>query len=417
MKRLFIVSDMIDPAKGSEFRIALKPLEILKSEFCANFAKEITLIVPIRNENIDNLQLWLKEQGITNVIIKAVKFERQLENGNHKSKYEFIRDLITFYEQTRVLIPKNTEAANLIFKCGQVNWFFYILFLVFFKREKSEKIICAPVSGFSYINLSDCFGLPFRSKFYYRCYNGIIWIARKIFKYVFVPNEKYHFLFATYSDCKIFFPKKHQSRIYSEIDVSSGLYSDFGITNDDRYSEMLLGRKSLLWSGHLVQRKNPLLAVTIISNLLEMDEDLDVVFVGDGPLIKEVELAMATSGLTTNKRFTYMSKLPRPRFLELIKQVDFVLITSLREVNSLFFLEALAASRIIIALKNSGLRDFDLANVHLMDTKLIHSENGITAFVNRVMQEKSTNFRDTLKVLELRGELERNNVINLLESL
>ena len=112
-----------------------------------------------------------------------------------------------------------------------------------------------------------------------------------------------------------------------------------------------------------------------------------------------------------------MSKLPRPRFLELIKQVDFILITSLREVNSLFFLEALAASRIIIALKNSGLRDFDLANVHLIDTKLIHSENGITAFVNRVLQEKSTNFRDILKVLELRGELERNNVINLLESL
>ena len=131
MKKLFIVSDMIDPAKGSEFRIALKPLEILKSEFCANFAKEITLIVPTRNDNIENLQLWLKEQGITNVIIKAVKFERQLENGNHKSKYEFIRDLITFYEQTRVLIPKNTEAANLIFKCGQVNWFFYLLFLVF----------------------------------------------------------------------------------------------------------------------------------------------------------------------------------------------------------------------------------------------------------------------------------------------
>lgn len=408
---------MIDPAKGSEFRIALKPLEILKSESCANYAKEITLIVPIRNDNIENLRHWLMEQGIINVIIKAVKFERQLDNGNHKSKYEFIKDLIEFYKQSRVLIPKNTEDANVIFKCGQVNWFFYLLFLVFFKREKSENIICAPVSGFSYIKLHDCIGLPFRSKLYYRCYNGIIWIARKFFKHLFIPNKKYHFLFATYSDCKIFFPEKYMSRIYSEIDLHSGLYDDVGIANDDLNSEMIKGDKSLLWSGHLVQRKNPLLAVTIISKLLEMDKELDVVFVGEGPLNREVELAMAAFGLTTNERFTYMPKLPRPKFLQLIKQVDFVLITSLREVNSLFFLEALAVSKIVIALKNSGLKDFDLANVHLIDTKLIHSENGITAFVNRVLQEKSTNFMDTSKVLELRGKLERNNFINLLESL
>ena len=30
MKQLYIVSDMIDPSKGSEFRIALKPLLLLK---------------------------------------------------------------------------------------------------------------------------------------------------------------------------------------------------------------------------------------------------------------------------------------------------------------------------------------------------------------------------------------------------
>jgi hypothetical protein len=163
MKRLFIVSDMIDPSRGSEFRIALKPLLLLKDELL-RYDKNITLFVPVRNNNIENLKDWLKEEDILNVTVKAYKFQYQDDLGNHKNKYWFIKDLKAFYKHVRLSIPNTASESNVIFKSGQVNWFFYLLFLIFFKTQAKERVVCAPVSGFNYIKLSDCIGLSMHSK-------------------------------------------------------------------------------------------------------------------------------------------------------------------------------------------------------------------------------------------------------------
>jgi glycosyltransferase involved in cell wall biosynthesis len=415
MKQLYIVSDMIDPSKGSEFRIALKPLLLLKDELL-RYYKNITLFVPVRNNNIENLKDWFKEEGILNVTVKAYKFQYQDDLGNHKNKYWFIKDLKAFYKHVRLSIPNTASESNVIFKCGQVNWFFYLLFLVFFKIQTKERVVCAPISGFNYIKLSDCIGLSIQTKLYYRFYNLVIRFARTTFKTFYVFNKNYSFLFATKSDCQTFYSDNIDSKLYSEI--------EYNLTNRKELNENYVAKnrnisfpqdsKFMLWSGHLVHRKNPILALQIISRLLEINKDLTIFFVGDGPLVEDVKLVMNNSGLTFNDRFNYIPKLPRLEFLNLIKQINYVLITSLREVNSMFFLETLYENKFVFAIKNSGLQDFNLKNVSLIETKLFNTATKIAAFVNVSLQTPHVETSTSSESLKTRVVLEKRNLLKLL---
>jgi glycosyltransferase involved in cell wall biosynthesis len=418
MKRLFIVSDMIDPSRGSEFRIALKPLLLLKDELL-RYDKNITLFVPVRNNNIENLKDWLKEEDILNVTVKAYKFQYQDDLGNHKNKYWFIKDLKAFYKHVRLSIPNTASESNVIFKSGQVNWFFYLLFLIFFKTQAKERVVCAPVSGFNYIKLSDCIGLSMHSKLYYRFYNLVIWFARQIFKTFYIFNKNYSFLFATKSDCQNFYSNDSDSKLYSEIEHNITNKKELYGNSAGKNSHISFPQDSnvMLWSGHLVHRKNPILALQIITRLLEMNKNLTIFFVGEGPLDDDVKLLMNNSGLTINDRFNYIPKLPRLEFLQLIKQVNYVLITSLREVNSMFFLEALRENKFVFALKNSGLQDFNLKNVSLIETKLCNTATKIAAFVNASLQTPYVETLAASESLNTRVVLEKNNLLNLLDSL
>ncbi len=417
MKCLYIVSDMLDPLKGSEFRIALKPLVLLNGEL-SHFNSEIILFVPVRNNNIENLKIWLKEEGLLNVTVKVYKFKYQDHLGNHKNKFWFIRDLITFYKQVRLSIPNMSSDVNVIYKCGQVNWFFYLIFLMSFKRNKNESIVCAPISGFNYIKLADCIGLPNQSKFYYRFYNTIIYLARKVFKTFYVFNKNYKFLFATKSDCEVFYSDKIDSKLYSEIEYNlQAVPSRSGLAAKKENNTFPHNSKSMLWSGHLVPRKNPILALHIISSLLEQNKDLTIFYVGEGPLEVDVKSSITNLGLAINERFKRIPKLPRVEFLDLINHIDYVLITSLREVNSMFFLETLQRNKLVFALKNSGLQDFNLNNVFLIDTESLNIPNKIAAFINATLKSARPKAISSSESLKTRVVLEKTNLLKLLGSL
>jgi hypothetical protein len=123
---------------------------------------------------------------------------------------------------------------------------------------------------------------------------------------------------------------------------------------------------------------------------------------------------MNNSGLTFNDRFNYIPKLPRLEFLKLIKQVNYVLITSLREVNSMFFLETLRENKFVFALKNSGLQDFNLKNVSLIETKLFNTATKIAAFVNASLQTPNVETSTSSESLKTRVVLEKKNLLKLL---
>tara|TARA_R110001583_G_scaffold69696_8_gene197579 strand:+ start:5461 stop:6699 length:1239 start_codon:yes stop_codon:yes gene_type:complete len=412
LKNIFIISDIIDPCLGSEFRIALKALEILYEEKL-KFIDEVKLLIPRRNKNIENLNIWFSERNIENIIIEEFKFEYADTNGNHNSKFLFIRDLINFYRKARKAIPIEPSKKNIIFKCGQVNWVFYLIFLFFFKKSKSEKIVCAPISGFIYIKLRDCIELPFKTRIYYILYNAFIFVGRFLFRFLYIFKNNYYFLFATYSDCHIFH-KEFKDKIYSEIQLYNT--GDF-LEKESRNYVTKNKSSSILWSGHLVHRKNPLLALRIISDILKFSKIEKIYFIGNGPLNSDVFDYMEKTNLKTNKRFIYISNLSRYEFLKVVKKVDYVLITSLREVNSIFFLESLFFNKKIFAIKNSGIMDFDLANVVLLDSSKFRNAKEISEVIIQAIEPEELVDFTSKEYLQSRYYLEKHNLINLLKSL
>lgn len=406
LKNLYIISDIVDPKKGSEFRIALKPLEILGKDFDVKF-KSINLLVARRNDNIENINNWLQQKEIKNVVVKEFPFQNADAKGNHRNSFFYIKDLVRFYKKCRNVIPK-TE-GSIIFKCGQVNWFFCLIFLLNFKKSKFEKMLCAPVSGFIYIKIKDCINLSIKSKIYYLFYNLIIFLGRIIFKFLFMHKKNLHFLFATYDDSKVFFNQNIENKIYSEIDF------DNLKTLNEKPKQPQNNQISVLWSGQLIDRKNPILALQIAKQILQKTTNIKFNFVGEGPLQNEVSNFIKSNNLFEN--INYIPKLERTAFLELIKQNDFVFITSLREVNSLFFIESVLENKKIFALKNSGLVDFKISNVVLHDTNISNTIDAIaTSFYNELQKPIVSN-NEGFEYVKTRYELEKNNLLKLLQTL
>jgi len=420
LKKLYIITDLLDPTKGSEFRTALKPLILLKDD--SFFKEKITLFIPKRKNNIENVMAWLKSHKLKNVLVKEYIFKYQDEKGNHKNKFYLILDLIAFYKYSRQSIRESDKNKYLIFKCGQINWFFYFIFLLIFRKRTNEEILCAPVSGFNYVKLKDCYYLPLKSKIYYFIYNFIIFIARKIFKYFFVVNNSsYHFLFATYSDSKVFFQNNYKKKTYSEIEMFdiisiSNSQSDFRQNNQSWFfphSSTL----TLLWSGHLVHRKNPILAIEIITKLLQLNNQIEVYFIGNGPLYSSCLQLIIKNKLYENSRFKFIPNLPRIFFINLINNVNAVFITSIREVNSIFFLESLYANKKIIAFKNSGMKDFDLDNVELIDISEHKKVNKLAEIICQKLLNKNTGDQNSRRFLRSRYLSEKENLFNLLKTI
>jgi glycosyltransferase involved in cell wall biosynthesis len=414
MRKIFLISDLLDPVKGSEFRIGLKAIQILCGKE-NSFTKNVTLLIPKRNNNIENLKIWLEEQSITTLEIKEFEFKNAKNNGDHKNKFFFIKDLILFYKECRKEINTEQNNESIIFKCGQVNCFFNLIFLFFFKKKNNQKIVCAPISGFNFIKLRDCINLPLKSKLYYRFYNTSIYLIRIMYKIFYVHKKNYDFLFATYNDAKVFYKNNLKDKVYSEIEMyEDNEFSSLNKVNSP--SDNLKNKKvSVLWSGHLIHRKNPLLALNIISKVLKELNFVDFYFIGEGPLSKEVMNIMEKENLINNEKFKYISKMPRIDFLQLIKKVNVIFITSLREVNSLFFLEALSANKKIIALKNSGLIDFNLKNVKLYDSCMYETPEKIAdAFCLDLSKDFSINSNSKYFILD-RYNYEKNNLMNILE--
>jgi len=416
MKKIFLISDLIDPSKGSEFRHGLKLIKILYEKE-NSFSTDVTLLIPRRDNNIENLKIWLEQQAIITLKIKEFEFKNAKPNGDHKNKILFIKDLISFYKDCRNKINDETTHETIIFKCGQINWLFNFIFLFFIKRKNAENIVCAPISGFSFIHLRDCIKLPFKSKLYYILYNIIICLGRIVYKTFYIHKKNYNFLFATYDDAKVFYKDNLKSKIYSEVEpFEDNAYSNLNIMND---SPLNLQHKSItvLWSGHLIQRKNPLLALSIISEILKKLDFIDFYFVGEGPLSAKVRDMMAKENLIGHVNFKYIPKMPRIEFLQLIKKVNFILITSLREVNSLFFLEALSANKKIIALKNSGLIDFNLENVVLYDSIIYDDAKKIAdAFCLEIARNTAINAKN-IDFIRDRYHYEKSNLMNLLKKI
>lgn len=105
--------------------------------------------------------------------------------------------------------------------------------------------------------------------------------------------------------------------------------------------------------GHLIRRKDPLLALEVFR--LGAPEDARLVFVGSGPLEDDLRVAIRDAGL--NQRVEVAKERAPEALAQLYGAADLVLLTSRREGRPNVVLEALACGRPVLATAAGGTRE------------------------------------------------------------
>jgi len=110
------------------------------------------------------------------------------------------------------------------------------------------------------------------------------------------------------------------------------------------------GGRLVLVCGHLIERKDPLLALEVFARATQRDDRL--VYLGRGPLEAELSAAVVARSLT--ERVELRGEVPPERLATWYAACDVLLLTSRREGRPNVVLEALASGRPVLATDAGG---------------------------------------------------------------
>jgi len=341
---IHLITDIFDPSKGSEWQVAVKPIRHLVS-----LGKSVELWYLEGGDSTSFQQRWLIENGYDGFVnLRPVKMKFADQNGNHFFRLLFLLDLLRLY----VLALKRIGPDSLIWKAGQVNIIFNLIFI-----SLRKKIICGPVSGLEfppvyYIFRNRSFNLFIKYLFYVL----LIFFVKFILKVIFTfKRHDIVILCATKTDLDIirFLSKRNnaiKSYQYTEVDIETLL-----IKNKLVRKETALRGKNIIWCGSFIERKNPLFAIKTALYTCSIDRHVEFTFIGEGPQLQRCkDLAL---GSKDKDRIHFLTFMPREKLLSTLPMYDIAFVTSWREVNSVFIFEAISRGLIIVSSNISGMRE------------------------------------------------------------
>jgi glycosyltransferase involved in cell wall biosynthesis len=109
----------------------------------------------------------------------------------------------------------------------------------------------------------------------------------------------------------------------------------------------------IVFAGRLIEQKNPLQIVRTLAELNDLP--WECVIMGDGPLMPEVQNAIASCGL--NERFNLTGWIDPEQVLEWLDRSDILFMPSLSEGMSVMGVQALAKGLAIVASRIGGFTD------------------------------------------------------------
>ena len=363
-----LITDIWDPEKGSEFIVFNKLINH------TNFKKKkCTIHTLLRGYNDKNINKYLKKTNISDEI-HLIFYEMLFVKNNlhHANKFLFLLECVFFYLRVRRKIGNK----KIILKFGQVHWS-YNLLACFILRIKS----IAPISGFSFVNYTHC-----NNNHLYLLKTNLFVLIGRILSYGFkLCNTS--LWGATNDDVKWLKSIGINSKRFSEVDMK---LNNITPNNDKQVF-------SIYWSGVLIKRKS-LDTLLNIWNRVPINCYLTVY--GTGPVNKYLN----TQTLSFNN-IKHIEQLLRLDYLEKSKIHDLYIITSLREVNSVAFYEALINNKLIFSREIGGIKDFLFPGVYLFNNevellKLIqeYSKNPnkfIFSYNDRLEYLKKINYEET----------------------
>lgn len=342
-----ILTDLFDPAKGSEFQVAQKAIKS-----CVQFTnKKIIIWTLERGGNRAHILNWLQENGFEDrITLKLVPLKYADNLGNHKNKFLFFGDLFRLYKNC----IHHTDATKILWKSGQTNFVFNLAILA-----RHRDLIIGPISGLEYPPIKAIF---FAKEYFlfvkYSLYSAFIFTSKILIKLLLWRNRNKNIdlFYCTETDKQAIAPHKstayklHDHNVISEVDLT-GLPVQSEIQDIDISQNLDKPPKIVLWSGQLITRKNPKSALKVAEILLKNNQDIEFQMIGNGPLLNQLKFPKNTHG-----RFSYISEMARSEFFEQLKQADILLVTSWREANSVLIYEAMSLNIPVVSLDISGMK-------------------------------------------------------------
>lgn len=342
---MIVLTDCFDPRKGSEFQVPCKFIRELSRN---TTIKAIEVWCLERADNSNNIKKWISESNLScDVQVKVVKSRFTKDGTNHSSKFMFFLDLMRLYAQCY----KKSDPNHPIFKIGLVSFLFNFI-AVFSKRIS----LIGPISGFE---KPECLAM-IKSGFsklaikYFAIYVLSKVYLTVVFFRVFVLRWKTTFILATQNDYEAF------QKISSKKFISLGCFKvsevDLDGNNDHLKSDHGIGceeKINILWSGHLIDRKNPMLALEVLKVLDKNYPSLNLAMIGSGPLQHKLISGLKEPGCGIK----FFPEMPASSFRRVVENSSCVFISSWREVNSVFVFEVLSAGKQILCPRVSGMKE------------------------------------------------------------
>lgn len=343
-KRAHIVSDLFDPSRGSEFQVP--QVALLALARC--HAGPILLWTTRRGSNHRHIQTWLRQCGLdSRVDLQLVDMKRADAEGHHATPWHFLLDLTDLYRRA----AGGIRPGEFVWKSGQANILFNLMALLWLRCD-----ILGPLTGLERPWFGKTKGITGRFRCRYALYAAALGAARQLLG-IAHRWGRFRFVVAATSHDLLAMPVALQSMTvhHPEVDIED-LVTRVQRPSDCRSTELTVGTR-LLWAGALIERKNPLLALEVFARALVLHPEAQVRMIGTGPLYSAVETALAAHDSSIRERLTLQEFVSRSEFIVLLGQIDILLVTSVREANSVLVLEALAAGVTVVSTGVSGMLD------------------------------------------------------------
>lgn len=326
-----LITDIWDPDKGSEFIVFNKFINKTNIN-----RKKICVHTLSRDYNQKNIKKYLKNKNISEeiyLIFYDMLFAKN--NLHHANKFLFLLECVFFYLRVR----KKIGNKKIILKFGQVHWSYNLLACLILRIKT-----IAPISGFSYVNYIHCNN---HHHLYLLKTNLLVLIGRILSCGFKLCNTR--LWGATNDDVKWLKSIGINSKRFSEVDIQ---LNNITPNNDKQVF-------SIYWSGVLIKRKS---LDTLLNIWNRVPVNCSLTVYGSGPDNKYLN---AQTSLFNNIK--HIATLKRSDYLEKSKIHDLYITTSLREVNSLAFYEALIENKLIFSREIGGIRDFLYPGVYLFN--------------------------------------------------
>lgn len=348
---IHLVTDLLDPALGSEFQVALKALHGLMR----HASVPVHLWTCRRAGNEARIGIWLERHGYASrVRLSCVDMPRADVRGDHRRRVDLLLDLACLYRAVRAAV----RPEDRVWKCGQPNFVFALWFLA---HGHADAI--GPIAGFERPPWRAVRHLPSSMAARYLAYGLAAAAGGAAFRWLQGRRPALWLLPATAEDAVALgaAPEATPAAVdarrvlrWSEVSIDDLVPEDAG---PPRVGGVPSAGPRLVWSGALIHRKNPLLALEVLARLLDETPGACATMIGSGPLQPKLQRAWAALPERVRLRLRLEPLRPRAEFLHLLADAHVLLVTSLREVNSVLVHEAFARGLVVVSTAVSGMRE------------------------------------------------------------